>query len=239
MKKKHLIILCSLLISALLITAVALTLGRYADVFVSTQTVTPGSFYFETDLHADETYLVAAGQPFRFHVRNHDALGHVTAKDISFTVNGTAYTLPANIATDLEITVGAEAFGAVGTTHTVTVSATAPYAKTIALTVQVVDASAVNCYSVTDMGSYVQLDVYVGDTVPTQDIIIHYTGFSPDNTNDLMRTWMSTDGSATLAAASLQPYSHYTLIFFGTGSVTTVNAATLSGLTSITLNQGG
>lgn len=237
--KKRKAFLALLLCLALITAAItAVTVARFQALYEDEpQAISPAAFYFEADLEEGETYFVAEGQDLVFTVRNHDTLSHVTAGTLSFqvAVNGTAvgsYTCTAGAAENKTVTVPAATLGAAGSIKQLTLSSTAPYTKTVTCNIEVIPVAAANTYSVTDKGDYVQLDLYVGSTLPTSDITIHYAGLAPDSTADLTASW-TTAGSGTIAVSSLTPYARYTLYFFGTKAVTPVTNAPLG--SSITL----
>ena len=225
MKKRIWIPVLCISVLAVLIVALSITLARYTDTFSDgAQAIEPAPFYFETNLTVDETYYVAVGTDFNFFARNHDTLSHVTGQDIAFDVkiNGTTvgnYTCTANVAEDKQIILSASQLGAVGTVKQVTLTSSEPYVKAFSFNVQVVDATATNCYSVKDMGDYVRLDICVGNALPATDIIVQYTGLAPDSTNDLTAGWTLEGGTGAISAASLLPYARYTFYFFGAKSV--------------------
>lgn len=119
-------------------------------------------------------------------------------------VNGTAYTIDAKNWKAGEI-------------YTVTVSTTEPYAKSISFTFCVVNPLEANYYTIQNKGSWVELTLYIGSTPPT--LTINYGTLAPDNLNALMTKWLTSDGQKAIESGSLQPYSQYQLIFFGSSSV--------------------
>ena len=107
-----------------------------------------------------------------------------------------------------------------GTTHTVTVATTAPYAQAITFSFKVVEASAANYYKIVNMTDWVELTLYIGSTPPTGGVTVNYGTLAPDNLNALMTDWMTVAGTGEIPAGSLKPYSQYTLIFFGKSTIT-------------------
>lgn len=98
----------------------------------------------------------------------------------------------------------------------VEINSVKPYAKTLKMQFYVVEEIPTeNYYRVTKNDSWIQLEVYIGSNVPSEGIIIDYTGLSPDNTNEIMRNWMSTEGENKGVFADITEYSKYTFIFFG------------------------
>ncbi|WP_165051136.1 MULTISPECIES: hypothetical protein [unclassified Adlercreutzia] len=105
-----------------------------------------------------------------------------------------------------------------GSSITVMVQTTSPYAKTLAATFTV--AGSVPSYKIADKGDgtvlvTVETNDYAGEVTLKWDS----SKFSPDNTNDLMASW--TDASATGATPgssqgkfTVEPNSTYKLLFF-------------------------
>ena len=215
-------------LAALALISVALACGTLAKYVGSSEgkpnLATSEEFFFTCNFEQGGVYLFPEENDFTFGVMNHNGLGVVNASDITYTVtvNGVALeanlsTLPANTETKIEHTIPASALTA-GEDYLVTIQSSSPYVKTISFTVSAVTGIVGNTYTLVDKGGWVQLDLFIGTTVPAPDsLTIDYTGFAPDNTNDLMTEWLSAANTGKLS--TLSPYTQYTLIFFGTGEI--------------------
>ncbi len=239
MKKKTVFWFSLIVLSVAAALMASHTLGRFSSSFSEDpQPVEPAALYFEATLADGQTYYVAEGEDLSFTVRNYDALEHVTATEIAFDVRvgGAAFsshTLTASTMDSVEVSIPAAQLGAAGSVLALTLAATTPYEQTLTFTIRVVAPDAVNCYSITDKGDYVQLDLYLGGTLPAQDILVQYTGFAPDSTNDLTAAWTVDDGEGTLACTSLVPNARYTFYFFGKNAVSERSNEPLSGSISL------
>jgi len=207
--------------------------------------VDPQDFFFTTNFEEGGSYLFPAGEDFEFYVRNHNNVGNANAQNITYTFTlklgeevkqtGTG-TLTAfwdgekwDEKANMHIINGSNLVA--GNAYLVEITSTAPYAKTISFTVNAVSGTVGNTYSVKDHGNWVQLDLYIG-TTPPASVVVQYgeNMLAPDNLNELMTAW-TLSGTGTLT--DLQPYTHYSLIFFGTTEVTEVTNATLAGTVTL------
>lgn len=207
--------------------------------------VDPQDFFFTTNFEEGGSYLFPAGQDFTFDVRNYDNVGNINSSNISFDVkiklgetvvqSQTGMGLVSIVGdTKTKDTVSYTIQGSnlvAGNAYLVEITSTAPYAKTISFAVNAVSGTVGNTYSVKDHGNWVQLDLYIG-TTPPASVVVQYgeNMLAPDNLNELMTAW-TLSGTGTLT--DLQPYTHYSLIFFGTTDVTEVTNATLAGTVTL------
>ncbi|MBP3396387.1 MAG: hypothetical protein J6L87_04350 [Clostridia bacterium] len=242
--KKHLLYrltLTALLLGTLLsVAAVCGVLARYTTKITGEPGIAEAQeMFFECDYEDGGLYLIPGGKNFTFTVRNYDneIFKNFTASKIVYTATMDGSTilpkgeLAGGTNSKLPTTIQSSSL-AVGSTYTISITATEPYEKTISFRISVVDDFIDNYYSVKDYGNWVQLDLYVGTTAPTA-LEVNYEGLAPDSTHDLMRTWMTGDNQNALVG--LQSYSHYTLIFFGDKDVANVEKTELpTGI--ITLN---
>ncbi|MBE6595467.1 MAG: hypothetical protein E7644_06680 [Ruminococcaceae bacterium] len=241
--KKHLLYrltLTALLLGTLLsVAAVCGVLARYTTKITGKPGIAGAQeMFFECDYEDGGLYLIPAnGDAFTFTVRNYDFLDNYSQSDITYSVTLDGILIVTNAKLnggnkfDDPTNISASSL-AVGSTYTISITATEPYEKTISFRISVVDDFIDNYYSVKDYGNWVQLDLYVGTTAPTA-LEVNYEGLAPDSTHDLMRTWMTGDNQNALVG--LQSYSHYTLIFFGDKDVANVEKTELpTGI--ITLN---
>ncbi len=235
--KKNLILRVSvaLLLTLVLVSGAVLSVvyARYVSRTNSLPTlVTAEDFYFECNFEHGGLYLFPTGKDFVFKVKNYDALGNVTTPDTDYTVTLDA----APLHTDApRLTGGVESeriftidhtLLTVGQKYTVEITSSAPYEKTISYQIFVVADTVENFYTLKDCGNWVQLDLYIGTTPPSELTVQYGADLSPDNTHPLMRAWESSDENKTLTDFDLHPYTHYTLIFFGARNVTNVTEKT-------------
>lgn len=230
--KKHLLYrltLTALLLGTLLsVAAVCGVLARYTTKITGEPGIAEAQeMFFECDYEDGGLYLIPAygeGEGFTFTVRNYDFFDNYSQSDITYsvTLDGTLIVTSAKLnggnKSHATTNISASSL-AVGSTYTISITATEPYEKTISFRISVVDDFIDNYYSVKNNGNWVQLDLYVGTTAPTE-LKINYEGLAPDSTHDLMRAWMTGDNQKALEG--LQSYSHYTLIFFGEKDVSDV-----------------
>lgn len=256
MKKKIPIlrILLMLLILSTVFSVVAVrgVLAKYvSEMETDPIPVVPMDFYFECDYANNNLYLVKSGEDFVFNVRNFqliDGQHFISGGNIYYSVKVLQVTehtenviysaesiLDSNILTnpygDVEgFTVAANKFS-VGSTYVVRIESTLPFYKKIEFRLSVVDLQAENYYTMEmkESGNWVQIDIYIG-SIPV-DVTINYDGFSPDNTNELMKDWLSSSSQNQLT--DLEPYTRYTLIFFGTGDVKKVEKSPLPSIITI------
>lgn len=205
-----------ILLVAVLILAAAVTAGvlaKYITGFLSGyKQADAAEFYFLTDLAentSSDPYPIYDGI-IRFTVKNHDLLNKAQRKIIySVSLDGTAKE------SGLILTGNAEsektfAIPAGEDNHTVTITSSSPYAKTITLYFRVNTHYADGFYTVTPHGGWLELELYTGEK--DTSVTVNFGTLQPDNTLALMADW-SASGSGTLTG--LTPYSHYHLIFFG------------------------
>ena len=237
MKRKSSLITSSVkifFIALLLVSTVAVS-GVFSR-YVSTKNgesgvVMPEEFCFECNFDDDGQYLISAGSDFSFYVRNYDKFDNVSESNISYTVfldSECLYSLELDGGEKQEIalTISKEKF-VLGKTYIVSVSSQTPFSKTISYTVTVVDDTAETYYTIADNGGWVQMDVYIGTNIPNSFTINYGNQLLPDNTNALMSDWTSSQNKGTLYKDELTPYTHYTLIFFGTKDIDGVGERTV------------
>ena len=222
-QKKHYIAALCLVLAALSLSVTAFVAAKYSSkIQGNIHGVIPASFQLECTPYEDghEYFVMAGTTSIRFDVTS-NADHTMTCEPITEskkTNSGTSYIY--------ELTTSG---WAVGETYTVTVETTTPYAKKITFKLRVVAADAESTYSITKYASRVELTLNIGSDVPT-GIKVYYDTLAPDNLNELMKDWMTANTQGTLS--DLQPYSKYTLIFFGTPNISeVVDAQLTSGMT--------
>lgn len=225
-KKWNIIAVLCLVLAALSLSVTAFVAAKYSSkIQGNIHGVIPANFQLECTPYEDghEYFVMEGTANINFDVTS-TAEHTMTCYPItsSTTINsGTLYTY----------TLDTSAW-AVGDVHTVTVATTAPYAKKITFKLRVVAQTAESSYSIKTFPSRVELTLNIGSTVPT-NVSIHYGTLAPDNLNKLMEGWMTANNQGILSG--LQPYSKYTLIFFGTSNMTDVASAALIDDTTINL----
>ena len=228
-KTKKIFIAIALLLSVLSAAGVCEVLARYTVTnkgFMNQ--ADPEQFYFECNFDNGGDFLIPYEEDFSFVLKNYDVFGRVTPSPITYSVEisgidmeYTTYTLEADQKSETTVIIEKEKLE-YNKTYTVTVTSSSPFSKTISFDITTVSGHIDNFYTVTDNGNWVQLDLYIGTVAPETLTIEYGDNLSPDNTNDLMRTWLISDISKALSKTELHSYSHYTLIFFGTQDVTEV-----------------
>ena len=231
-RKPYILVLTVLALISVVLAGV--TLAKYVSTFpTQQQLITPEQFFFTASFEHGGAYLFPENQDFLFDVRNHDGVGNINASDITYsvTVNGTPLdigvngTIAGETKTAQTITIPASMLVA-GNSYDVEITSSSPYVKTISFTVKAVDHEIENSYSVKDNGNWVQVDIFIG-TNPPASVEIVYGALAPDNLHPLMTSWLISGGSGTIS--TLTPYTHTTLIFFGTDDVQEVNEQPLVG----------
>ena len=212
-QKKHNIAALCLVLAALSLSVTAFVAAKYSSKIQSDiHGVIPESFQLECTPYEDghEYFVMEGTELVTFSVTSTDA---VTVK----------ITHPSGESTPLSPTDGTYKIitesWQVDETHTVTVETTTPYAKKITFKLRVVAKTAESSYSIKTYASRVELTLNIGSTVPT-NVSINYGTLAPDNLNELMKDWKTANTQGTLS--KLQPYSKYTLIFFGTPNISEV-----------------
>lgn len=225
-QKKHYIAALCLVLAALSLSVTAFVAAKYSSKIQSDiHGVIPASFQLECTPYEDghEYFVMEGTTSIRFDVTS-TADHTMTCEPITEskkTNSGTLYIY--------ELTTSG---WAVGETYTVTVETTAPYAKKITFKLRVVAKTAESSYSIKTFSSRVELTLNIGSTVPT-NVSINYGTLAPDNLNELMKDWKTANTQGTLSG--LQPYSKYTLIFFGTSNMPNVASEALTDNTTINL----
>lgn len=207
------------------------TLAKYISTNVSDTSVTPQSFYFESDLLSLEgaTYTVN-GDTVAFELRNYADSLRFSETDITYeitlekggekqdltgingaTVDATAIKATGTITAgaNQETTVKINNLG-VGT-YTVTAKATSPYSKTLTanFVLQEEDLDVKSTYI--DGGNVVYLTLTTTDYEGTVTVSWTDTNLSPDNTNP-----NATNITSSSLQTTLNANSSYTFVFFKT-----------------------
>lgn len=220
--KSRLLIAALVLCLALVATLATFTVAKY--ILDSKQDdlgiVEGADFVFYSDLSentADAPYKVYDGE-INFRLKNYNAL-ITTQNEITYTVSvsggagtilvdGAAYGTSQTLTKDSDGEDLVSISGLGNGLYTVTVSSTAPYAKTFELYFSVERTDDRTYYTVTRHDTWCELDIYTGASA--SDVTVEYTG-APDNTDDRMETWQK-NSSGVLR--DLESYAHYKLIFF-------------------------
>ena len=214
LKKRNIVAVLCLVLAALSLALIAASVAKYStSESGEAHGVIPADFRLECTPYANGyTYIVPEGtQSITFGV---DSTHKFTVK----CDEGQAVEYANNTDAVTPVSIAANTW-AVDTTHTVTVATTAPYAKTITFSFKVVTASAANYYKIVNKTDWVELTLYIGST-PPNGVTVKYGTLAPDNLNALMTGWMTAAGTGEITAGTLQPYSQYTLIFFGKSTIT-------------------
>ncbi len=200
--------------------------GSYAKYVSEKKTnagITPNEFYFTSDYLKEvrsgdtvPTYKVYADS-VKFTVANNDGVNYAEC-DIKYTVSITAGS-GGSLSTggDKTLTAGESEKsethtlkGTAGQTYTVTAASTSPYSMTLTAKFQFISVDDESYYTLTDKGTYIELDIYTASTVPSSIAVNYGTSLAPDNTNSLMSGWIdSTRGTIN----TLEAHSHYKLVF--------------------------
>lgn len=233
MNKKHIIrILPFVLLITLSLVSISAVCGVFARYTFSKEgdinQAEPEKFYLECNFEDEGVYLVPEGKDFSFIVYNYDVFDHTTESELKYTVKvdgvalgEDAYTFAGGEKSEKTFIIPSSQLEA-DKTYKIDITSSSPFAKTISFDIRVVTGELGNYYTVKDNGNWVQLDLYIGTNPPNSLTIKYGANLAPDNTNSLMRTWLSTETERELTNVNLHSYSHYTLIFFGTQAVTEV-----------------
>ena len=156
----------------------------------------------------DITFTIAAKDdsdgPGNFEVFNKDG-ATVSATDDSYNIGSTENYYTCKLKADI------------GDTITLTATSSSPYKKTIQAKFVFKETGDINYYEVEDKTNYSILKLYMGNTVKDINITYNSNELAPDNTNDIMKDWKDDSGSTvtkTIPAASLEPNSFYSFIFY-------------------------
>lgn len=100
-----------------------------------------------------------------------------------------------------------------GKTYTVVVSSDVPYVRQYSFKYYVAKKELATYYTVKDNGTWIQLDLYIGDTVPNEGITVVYGDkLSPNPTLDSMAGWESIN-QHVITNDKLQVNTHYIFQF--------------------------
>ena len=106
-----------------------------------------------------------------------------------------------------------------GEEYTLIIQTTSPYKKTITAKFIVSEVPADSFYSITDKGAYVEIELLIGINKPVNNIKInHGLNLSPDNTNEVMASWITVNEINEIDNSLILTNSKVTLIFFKTDS---------------------
>lgn len=216
MKKinKHLLFYVFVILLLLSMTLVSTVFAKYIREIENEKIIKPESFYFNTNYDDKQTYELYS-DTIDITVSN-TYLGNVTESDVNYTItvkegetvittqtgtltksiNYNNHSLPVEFDKQYKVII---------------VSST-PYVKTIEHNFITYPSFVAGYYTITDMGSWIELDLYIGSDVPSSIIINYISDLSADNTNPLMVDWYGVQG--IIDDSSIINNSHYSLIFF-------------------------
>ena len=213
---------------ALLVGAISfscVTLAKYVSENNAKTPIEPAYFHFNCSKAENETYVlnVEEGEDTAsatFSVNNY-VFDAYSQADITYSIeliddetltsttvkSGTlAKNLPSE--DEIEITNLYE-----GKTYTVKVSSTAPYVREYSFKYYVAKKNLETFYTVTDNGTWIQLDLYVGDELPSENIsVVYESNLTPNPTSETTKNW-ETSGIHIIDVTTLQTNTHYTYEF--------------------------
>lgn len=100
-----------------------------------------------------------------------------------------------------------------GKTYTVVVTSDSPYVREYSFKYYVAKKSLDTYYTIEDNGTWIQLDLYIGDTAPSEDITVIYGDkLSPNPTLNLMQGWEMSN-QHTIKKEEIDINTHYTYQF--------------------------
>lgn len=224
MKKRRIIgysILGICLVLAIVVTGV---LGKYITSKQGTSYIESKDFIYECNLENGKTYYInPSNTPTSINCIVVNYIGSkISEDDITGTVKlskdsilvGEVYdfTMNKNVETKLDVNMAVSSLTP-GDKYTMEIKTQTPYIKTITANFIVSDYSSVSTYSIDDKGAWVEVEIKIGAVIPASGITINYEGLAPDNTNELMADWLSSDLEKTISSSKIETNSVITLIF--------------------------
>ena len=223
--KRKLINVLSITLLVGVISFSGVSLAKYVSQGSTKTPIEPGYFHFNCSKVENETYVLnikgdedTASTTFTV---NNYVFDSYSQDDIFYSVDliddetSVSTTIKNGVLTKNKLSEETvEINGLVeGKTYTVKVHSNAPYFIEYSFKYFVAKKELNTFYIVTDNGSWIQLDLYIGDTLPTQDIIIVYENkLTPNPTASSTEGW-ELSGSHTISKNSLQVNTHYVYEF--------------------------
>lgn len=100
-----------------------------------------------------------------------------------------------------------------GKTYTVIVTSDSPYIREYSFKYYVANKTLETYYTIKDHGTWIQLDLYIGGSAPSEDITIVYGDkLAPNPTLDIMQEWEMSN-QHTINKEDLEINTHYTYQF--------------------------
>ena len=240
--KKNFSIFLMIIALVSIVSFSAVSYAKYVELNEANALIEPDEFVFTCDKIENKTYIIEKDST-SFTVSNKE-LSKVSAVDITFSVvvlDGSTpflnetHTFTGNVESSKTITLNNLQ---VDHKYIVTVSSTTPYVKKFNFMYYVASSLLTNYYTVTDNSTWIELDLFIGNVLPTNNITITYgSNLVPDNSNDLMEDW-DNQTVGTIDVSELTVNTHYSLAFFKLTSQTyNVSKTTLSD--DGTINIGG
>lgn len=219
-KSKNLILLIIVVISIITITFSSVSLARYVNKKQDVNVVKPTDYVLTIDKNQNETYKLYEDSIISFNISNFDSIK--TSKidlNLSYKIYDTSdssiilqseFTLPANNASTKEVLLDGLTL-TLDKTYRVDIIMTNPYSMVYSFYYHIIDSLLPSYYNLVDNGSWLQLDIYIGNDYNKEYIIIDISDkLAPNNTNIHMTTWL-TGFSYELTVTN---NTHYTLEFF-------------------------
>lgn len=199
--------------------------AKYVSNVESGSLVKPNAFYFSTN-YEDKQFYELYSDEIIITVSN-SYLGYVTQEDIDYSIivkeNEDIIIAQSGTLTNSDTTKTHTLKVEFDKEYTVIVKSTSPFVKQIEHSFKTYASYVDSYYTLTDMGSWIELDLYIGTTVPNSIIINYISELSADNTNPLTKEWYSTQG--VISNSLIINNSHYKLIFFKNDNYTYTNVS--------------
>lgn len=254
MKEKKLGINKYILLSVLVLFIISLigvtsVLARYIDTNKSSSSIYAEDFIFVCNyedgktyhVYYDETKITTSIRNYIGAYRNEsDITGTITVNKLDSLGTATLvvkdnFTLSKDLNDHQEIESNVGTLVA-GEKYQLVVETTVPYKKVIKAELVVMTPEAASYYSITDKGTYVELEINIGAVIPTDDIRINFGSLIPDTTNEYMSSWTATSGYGIIEKEDLTANSTIILIFLETMTVEYSNITNANLTDTISIN---
>lgn len=225
MKKisKKFILYGVVIIFLLTMSFVSTIFAKYVSNVESGSLIKPNAFYFNTnyedkqfyELYSDEI-VITVSNSYLDYVTQEDVEYSLVVKEEGNIIIAQSGTLTKSITSKthtLDVEFDKE--------YTVVITSTAPFVKQIEYSFKTYASYVDSYYTLTDMGGWIELDLYIGTTVPNSIIVNYISALSADNTNPLTKDWYGTQG--IISNSLIINNAHYKLIFFKNDSYTYSN----------------
>lgn len=209
---KRLILYILIISFSLTLSLVSGVLAKYVKDIDSQTVIKPNDFHFYSSYEDNETYDIYDNQII-INIKN-EYLGKATKEDINYKIkiNGEEVVNDGILKGNESSLKTHELAVEYDKTYVIVIESTSPFKKTITHTFKTHSAVIDSKYTITNNVDWIEVDLYIGTTCPSQIEITIPSGLLPDNTNPLMDDWYGTLG--IILGSEITANAHYNLVFF-------------------------